>query len=260
MTGAIAVEVSGGVQTIRLSRPEKKNAITSPMYEAMADALAAADERTDVAATLILGRDGVFSAGNDMAEFLDYAKGGALGGAVIRFLKTLATAHKPLIAAVDGLAIGVGTTMLLHCDLVYASPRARFRTPFLDLGLVPEAASSLLLPMRIGPQRAFEMLCLGSWMDAERACAAGLVNAVVPEAELETQARAAAAALAAKPQEALAAARRLIRGDPSAVLARIDEEVRIFAERLRSAEAREAFTAFLEKRPPDFARLARGGA
>ena len=260
MTEHIETAVADGVQTIRLNRTAKKNAITSPMYAAMVGALNDAGRRSDVAVSLFLGKDGIFSAGNDMTEFLDYAEGGALGGDVVDILRTLAGHEKPIIAAVDGIAVGVGTTLLLHCDLVYASPNARFRTPFLDLGLVPEAASSLLMPMRMGHAWAFEMLCLGEWFDAERALAARLVNAILPAAELEQRARAAAIAIAKKPQGALAAARRLMRGDTAAILARMDEEERLFAERLRSDEAREAFTAFLEKRPPDFGKLGKAGA
>jgi enoyl-CoA hydratase/carnithine racemase len=162
---------------------------------------------------------------------------------------------KPMIAAVDGLAIGIGTTMLLHCDLVYASPSAVLRTPFLDLGILPEAGSSLLLPRRIGHVRAFEMLALGAPFAAERAREIGLVNQVVPADAVEKTALDAARTLAAKPPEALALARRLMRGDPAEVLARIDAEVAEFKRRLASPEAREAFQAFLEKRTPDFRKL-----
>jgi enoyl-CoA hydratase/carnithine racemase len=165
------------------------------------------------------------------------------------------SARKPLLAAVDGPAIGIGTTLLLHCDLVYASPAATLSTPFIDLGLVPEAASSLLLPMRSGHAVAFEMLCLGGTLDASRALAAGLVNAVVPAATLEAKVLAAAAALARKPRQALLVSRRLLRGDPARLRERMHEEFQLFAERLASPEAREALAAFLEKRPPDFAKV-----
>ena len=155
----------------------------------------------------------------------------------------------------DGLAVGVGTTLLLHCDLVYASPTSTFRTPFLDLGLVPEAGSSLLAPHLMGYARAFELLALGETFNADRAVAAGFVNAIVPASELETIARKAAVRLARKPPEALALCRRLMRGDNQAVGAAIEDEARVFMERLTSPEAREAFAAFLEKRLPDFAKL-----
>jgi enoyl-CoA hydratase/carnithine racemase len=200
-----------------------------------------------------MGSGGSFSAGSDVAEFAERARGRAdLSGPILDFIRQLALVEKPLIAAVDGLAVGVGTTLLFHCDLVYATSNSTFRTPFLDLGLVPEAGSSLLAPQRMGHARAFEMLALGETFGAERALAAGLVNAIVPAAELEAAALDAARRLAAKPPEALALCRRLMRGDTAAVRSRIEEEARIFAERLVSPEAREAFAAFLEKRPPDF--------
>ena len=160
-----------------------------------------------------------------------------------------------MIAAVDGLAIGVGTTMLLHCDLVYASPGASFRTPFLDLGILPEAASSLLMPRRMGHVRAFEMLALGAPYSAEQAREAGLINAIVQPDKLEATALDAGRRLASKPPEALALARKLMRGDPVEIIARIDAEIVEFADRLASPEAKEAFQAFLEKRAPDFKKL-----
>jgi len=241
----IQVSVSNGVQTLRFNRAEKKNAITSEMYHVLADNLRAGEMDDDVQVHLLAGSPGAFTAGNDIVDFLGFAEQGALGDNVIRFLKALATLTKPMVAAVDGLAIGVGTTMLMHCDLVYATARSVFRTPFLDLGLVPEAASSLLAPRLLGMPRAFELLCLGAAFDAEQAHTAGLVNAVVPEDEVELQARAAAETLAAKPQDALNAARRLLRGDPTEIVARIDEEADLFRERLQSDEARTAFQAFL---------------
>ncbi len=251
----IEVAREGGVATIRFHRPEKKNAINAAMYEALVTALEEGEGARDVRVHMIAGLPGIFSAGNDIADFLAYAEDGALGTPVLRFLRTLAQLDKPLVAVVDGPAIGIGTTLLLHCDLVYASPAARFETPFLDLGLVPEAASSLLMPARMGYARAFEMLCLGASFDAERAREVGLVNEVVPSEEIESYARQVALKLASRPPEALAAARRLMRGSREAVLARIDEEAALFAARLKSPEAREAFAAFLEKRPPAFAKL-----
>jgi enoyl-CoA hydratase/carnithine racemase len=254
----ISIGTVDGVQTIRFTRPEKKNALTAAMYVDMAAALEMGDASSDVAVHVFIGSGGIFTAGSDINEFLARSRGETdLTGAVVRFIRALPQVRKPMIAAVDGLAVGIGTTLLSHCDLVYATPAAIFRTPFLDLGLVPEAGSSLLAPLRMGQPRAFELLALGEPFSAERAREAGLVNAIVAADELEATARRAAARLAAKPPEALAATRALMRGDPQALLARIDQEVAIFAERLSSPEAREAFSAFLEKRPPDFAKTGR---
>lgn len=258
MSKDIEISVADGVQTIRFTRPEKRNALLSGMYAAMNEALALGDARDDVVANIFIGSGGMFSAGNDIGDFLERAKGGtALGGPVLQFIRTLPLVNKPMIAAVDGLAVGVGTTLLFHCDLVYATPEARFLTPFLDLGLVPEAGSSLLAPLRMGHARAFELLVLGETFSAERAREAGFVNRIVPAAELESTARDAARRLAAKPPEALAASRKLLRGDAAAIVARVDEEARIFGQRLATPEAKEAFSAFFEKRPADFSKLKR---
>lgn len=254
MSDDIVCGVSEGINTLCFNRPDKKNAITSGMYTVLADALRKGDRDDDVAVHLFTGASGVFTAGNDIADFLTMAEGGEFDPNILDFMRALVGAEKPLVAAVDGLAVGIGTTMLLHCDLVYASPKADFRTPFLGLGVLPEAASSLLIPARMGYVRAFEMLCLGMPFDAERAREAGLVNAVVPVDELEAKARDAALALAAKPPEALKVARQLVRGDRSDILARMDEEIVLFKDRMRSPEAKEAFAAFLEKRKPDFTR------
>ena len=251
----LEITIRDRVQTIRFNRPEKKNALKSDMYAAMTEALLNGDASADVTSHLFIGSGGVFTAGNDIAEFLERSKGGAaLGMPVAGFIRGLATVKKPMIAAVDGLAVGIGTTLLFHCDLVYATPSASLRTPFLDLGLVPEAGSSLLAPQRMGYARAFELLVLGEPFSAERAREAGIVNAIVPAGELEATALKAAARLASKAPEALALSRRLMRGDPSAIVARVDEEVKIFGARLSSPEAREAFAAFMEKRKPDFAK------
>ena len=245
MTEEIAVAVVDGVQTIRFNRPAKKNALNSAMYTALSAALVAGDRDPAVAVHLFAGSPGAFSAGNDIAEFL--SGGAGLAQPTVDFLRALPHVAKPMVAAVDGLAVGIGTTLLLHCDLVYASPRSRFVTPFLNLGLVPEAASSLLAPRRMGHHKAFELLVLGETWSAEQAERAGLLNAVVPEADVEARARAAALRLAAKPPEALAAARRLLKGDVGEIVARIDAEVAVFAERLTSPEAKAAFAAFLAK-------------
>lgn len=253
MSAEIEITTREGIQTIRFARSAKKNALTSAMYAAITEALRHGDGSTAVAAHVLIGSGGVFSAGSDIGEFLERAQGNtALSQPILAFIRALPFVEKPLIAAVEGLAVGIGTTLLLHCDLVYATPAAQFRTPFLDLGLLPEAGSSLLAPMRMGHARAFELLVLGETFTAERAREAGLVNAVVPPEELKAVAVTAARRLAAKPPEALILSRRLLRGVRDAVLARIDEEAAAFAERLQSPEAREAFAAFLEKRPPRF--------
>jgi enoyl-CoA hydratase/carnithine racemase len=251
MTAEVAIWRSDGVQLLRLARPEKKNALTGAMYAALSDAIEAGDVDDSIAAHVITGSGDVFTAGNDLGDFLATARGtGDLAGDVLRFVRMLPVIRKPLIAAVNGDAIGIGTTLLFHCDLVYATPSATFATPFLDLGLVPEAASSLLMPLRMGYARAFEMLVLGETFTAESAVAAGFVNKVVESAHLERIALDAARRLAEKPPEALAIARRLMRGDPASVLARTDAEIVFFRERLTSPEAIKAFTAFLEKRSP----------
>ena len=248
----IRIETKDGVRTIRMDRPDKKNALTATMYEEMAEALEGADTADDVRVSLILGSPGAFTAGNDIADFLKVAETGeGLGTEVLRFLKALAGGEKPVLAAVDGLAIGVGATMLFHCDMVFATPRSVFRTPFLDLGLVPEAASTLLAPAVMGPQRAFELLCLGAAFDAQTAHRAGLVNHLVgegaDESAVETAAMEAASTLAAKPPAALALARRFLRGDRAAILERIDAESAAFRARLKSDEARAAFAAFMAR-------------
>ncbi|SIR09170.1 Enoyl-CoA hydratase [Rhizobium sp. RU20A] len=240
-------EAHPGVEVIRLNRPEKKNAITRAMYAAMTAALTASNTDPAVRVTVFLGSEGCFSAGNDMSDFLAFAMGGSMGSEVIDFLKALATYAKPLVSGVDGLAIGIGTTIHLHCDETIASDRSQFRTPFVDLALVPEAASSLLVPRIMGHQRAFALLAAGDVFLAPEAREAGLVRAVVAPPAVEAETLAAADRLAKKPPEALAIARKLLRGDTSEVLARIDEEAAFFAERLKSAEARAAFEAFMRR-------------
>lgn len=248
MSDFIAISVTEGVQTIRMNRPDKKNAIDRPMYRAMADALVRANEDPEIAATLIAGTPGAFSAGNDIKDFVAFALGGQPTGEVEAFLMALAMSEKPLVAAVDGLAIGIGTTMLMHCDLVFASPGSVFRTPFLDLGLVPEAGSSLIAPRLMGHQRAFALLVAGATFDAEEAREANLVYRIVSQEEVEGAALEAALALAKKPREALKIGRDLICGPREALLERIQIELRHFGERLSSKEARVAFEAFMTKR------------
>jgi enoyl-CoA hydratase/carnithine racemase len=246
MAEHVTVAREGAVQIVRLNRPEKKNALTAAMYAALGDALRAAREDADIGATLVLGHPGIFCAGNDMADFLAASQGGGMLAAYA-LIEALAEHDKPLLAAVDGPAIGIGTTLMFHCDLVFASERAAFHTPFTDLGLLPEAGSSLLGPRTMGHARAFELLVAGAPFGAERAKEAGIVNHIVASEELEAAARASAEAIAKKPREAVRMAKRLLRGDPAPLKARMQEEGALFLERVRSDEARQAFMAFLQK-------------
>ena len=249
MSDHITVADQGPVRIVRMNRPDKKNALTASMYAAMADALESANSHRDIRCVVIAGLPGAFSAGNDLAEFSQAATSGeGLGSPVIRFLHALARSERPLVAAVQGLAVGVGTTMLLHCDHVVAATDARFSTPFVNLGLVPEAGSSLLAPRLMGHRRAFELLVMGRPLDAAAALNCGLVNAVAPAGDVETEAMKAAHHITALPAEAVATSRRLIRGSPDEIAARIDDEVRLFKERLQSAEAQAAFKAFLNRK------------
>jgi enoyl-CoA hydratase/carnithine racemase len=248
MSDLVRVTDDGPVRTVRMNRPEKKNALTVPMYDAMTAAIESA-AGSDTRCIVIAGAPGAFCAGNDLQDFLqasDHAEG--LAPPLIRFLHALARAETALVAAVTGLAVGIGTTMLLHCDHVVAGSDARFSTPFVPLGLVPEAASSLLAPRRMGHARAFALLAMGRSLDAAGAAAAGIVNTVVAPADVEAQAMQAAREIAALPAAALAATRRLLRGSPEETIARIDEEADLFKARLASPEARAAFAAFLEKK------------
>lgn len=238
-----------GVLVIRLNRPDKKNAITAAMYQQMSRALIEAGSDDTVRTIAFLGTEGCFSAGNDMADFLSFAMaGGQEEPAAFGLLKALVGASKPMVSGVDGLAIGIGTTLHLHCDLTIASNRSLFKTPFVDLALVPEAASSLLAPLVMGHQRAFALLALGEGFSAEQARDAGLIWKVVAPEVVETETLALAANLAAKPVQALTIARNLIRGDQAVVLARMHEELEHFAMQLKSAEARAAFQAFMSKK------------
>lgn len=247
MTDAITTRREGDLLVLTLTRAEKKNALTGEMYRALTAGLAEANAEPGIGATVILGQPGIFCAGNDIKDFIGFAMSGALGEPIIAFLKALVANAKPLVAGIDGAAIGIGTTMVLHCDYALASPRAVFQTPFVDLALVPEAGSSLILPQLMGQRHAFEMLVMGERFDAARAASSGIVNRVVEADALEAETLAAARRIAAKPREAVAISRRLMRGDPAALLQRIDDEAAAFAERLRSAEARKAFEAFLGK-------------
>ena len=245
----------GAVQRIQLNRPEKKNALTADMYAAIADAVQAADSDPGVRVSLIHGAGDAFTAGNDLQDFLANPPRSE-DSLTFRFLHAVSHAEKPLVAAVHGVAVGVGTTMLAHCDLVYAAEGTRFSLPFVNLGLCPENASSVLLPLLAGYQRAAELLMLGEPFDAAKAREIGLVNAVVPPAELLGVATGAAQKLAAKPPESLRLTKRLLRrGLMREIEAALAEESRHFRERLGSSEAKEAFSAFLEKRQPDFSKF-----
>jgi enoyl-CoA hydratase/carnithine racemase len=265
MAQEIEIKVEDGVQVIRFLRADKKNAFTGPMYSAMSEAIDASEKNDAIACHVFIGSGGVFSAGNDINDFLRRAQATASGDGrgipapSLDFIRRLPKVTKPMIAAVDGLAVGIGTTLLLHCDLVYATPTASLRTPFLDLGLIQEAGSSVTAPARLGYPRAFEMICLGEPFGAERALQAGLVNAVVPADQLEATAMKAAKRLAAKPRQALMTSRRLLRQNHEAISAAMEQEAEAYRTLMVSPEAREAFTAFLEKRPPDFAKARRGG-
>ncbi len=255
----ISITVRDGVQIIRFTRVDKKNALTGVMYDAAREALLAAEHNDDIAVHLFLGAPGAFCAGNDMNDFVKRANtapvpGQTTVGPAGEFIRVLPRLSKPMIAAVDGLAIGIGVTLLMHCDLVLATPEASFRTPFVNLGLIQEAGTSVIGPHRLGYQNAFELLVLGALWDGQRAKEAGLINWVVSSAELEPRAFAVAHDLVHKPREALMAARRLLRGDPTAIAAAIDAETSIYRQLMGSPEAREAFSSFLEKRKPDFAK------
>jgi len=244
----IIVADDGAVRTIRMNRPEKKNALTLAMYDAMAAAIEDAGARDDIACILLAGQAGGFCAGNDIVDFVEMTKTGALGAPILRFLHALNRADKPLVAAVAGRAVGVGTTMLLHCDHVVAAEDALLSTPFVALGLVPEAGSSLIAPRLMGHARAFELLVMGRALSAAAAKEAGIVNAVVPAAELESAALAAARTIAALPPHAVAASRRLMRGTLAQIDGQIDAEAEAFRKRLSSPEAKAAFAAFLNKK------------
>ncbi len=248
----ILIDTTNGVMTITLNRVDKKNSITADMYASMADGLAAAEADAAVRVVVFQGHETIFSAGNDIGDFLN-AKPSAGDAPVFRFLRGIATFSKPLVAAVCGPAVGVGTTMLFHCDLVYAGDNAAFSMPFVNLGLCPEAGSSLLVPQMMGYHRAAEALLLGEPFLAEAAMEVGLVNRVVPPTEANAVAQAQARKLAAKPLSSLIETKRLMKkGQSAQVLAQIGEEAVSFGRMLREPAAREAFTAFMEKRRPDF--------
>jgi len=255
----IRTGVLNGVATIEIARPEKKNALTADMYTAMAQALADAKADGSVRAVLITGQPGIFTSGNDIEDFMSRPPGQGSDSAeapVFRFMKALVDCDKPVVAAVTGAAIGVGTTLLLHCDFVYVSDEARLAMPFVGLGLVPEYASSLLVPQLMGPRRAAEKLLLGDPFTGEQAVECGIANAVLPAGEVMAHARRVAERFNHLPPGAVRDAKRLMRAPQrELVLQTIRTEGEIFGQRLRSPEAREAFQAFFEKRRPDFSQF-----
>ena len=251
----ITVEKADGTLTIGFTRPEKKNAITAAMYQTMADALKEGEADAAVRAFLIVGLPQIFTAGNDLEDFLRHPPQ-AEASPVAQFMAALSHAAKPVVAAVSGAAVGIGTTLLMHCDLVYAADNAKFSMPFTQLGLCPEFASSLTLQRLAGYHRAAEKLMLGEPFLAPEACAMGLVNRVLPLEELLPYARAQAAKLVALPASSIRATKQLMkRGHALANEAKMVEEMQIFGAMLKAPEAKEAFTAFFEKRKPDFSRF-----
>jgi enoyl-CoA hydratase/carnithine racemase len=250
----ILTHIDAGVMTITFNRLDKKNSITSSMYAAMADAVDQAAADASVRVVLFQGHESIFSAGNDIGDFLNQPPS-TQESPVFRFLRGIATFEKPLLAAVAGPAVGIGTTMLFHCDLVYAGDNAAFSMPFVNLGLCPEAASSLLAPRMFGYHRAAEALLMGEPFFAEAAQEVGLVNRVVPPTEVNGYAQAQARKLAGKPLSSLIETKRLMKGDTQAVLQKMDEEGKSFGRMLREPAAKEAFGAFMEKRKPDFSKV-----
>ncbi|GAA7765692.1 MAG: enoyl-CoA hydratase [Burkholderiaceae bacterium] len=256
---SIATSIDQGVLTIGFDRIDKKNAITAAMYQTMADALRAAETDAAVRVIVIEGKPEVFTAGNDIEDFLKRPPTNGADGApapVFQFLQAISRATKPIVASVSGAAVGIGTTLLLHCDLVYASETAKLALPFAQLGLCPEAASSLLLPRMVGYQRAAEKLLLGEAFSAQEAFEIGLVTKVLPVAELQGYVRQQAAKLAVLPASSLRETKRLMKGDDAAVVEKkMLEEGEVFRRMLVAPEAKEAFTAFFEKRKPDFSKF-----
>jgi enoyl-CoA hydratase/carnithine racemase len=254
----LLTHLEDGVLRLTLNRPDKKNALSNAMYGALADALTRAETDADVRVVLLEAEGDAFTAGNDLGDFAAVAAGTLARSEMnsAKFLSALARAEKPYVAAVQGLAVGVGTTMLLHCDLVFIAEDAKLTTPFVNLALVPEAASSWLLPSRIGYARAFAMFALGEPVDGKTAAAIGIANQALPKEQVRAKALAAAKLLATRPTGALKATKRLMR-DAEAIQARMNQEGEVFGARLKTAEAAEALRAFAERRVPDFSRIER---
>jgi enoyl-CoA hydratase/carnithine racemase len=251
LTDHISVADQGnGVRLITIDRPQKKNALTGAMYDAMRAALEEADASPAIRSVVFAGQPGMFSAGNDLSDFLAGSQAGFSETPALRFIRQLARTETPMVAAVDGIAVGIGATLTLHCDLVYASPVARLRMPFVELGLVPEAASSYLLPLRVGRLRANEILLLSETLDADAAYGLGLVNGIIPADMLVDHALSQAGRLAALPQGALSASRRLIRGDRDRIEAALEAEAKAFDAQLRSPESQDRLKAFLSRSKP----------
>lgn len=255
MSETVRIEQTSGIFHIVMARPEKKNALTAEMYQTMADALVRAEADPAVQVILISGAGGNFTAGNDLADFLGNPPM-TEDAPVFRFINGFARLQKPFVAAVEGVAVGVGTTMLLHCDLVYAGSSARFVLPFANLGLTPEAASSLLLPLCTGHARAAEMLMLGEPFSAQVALEVGIVNAVLPDANVLDHALERCRKLTTQPTASLRLTKQLMkRGQQALIDETMRAEAEIFRQRLVSGEAKEAFAAFFEKRKPDFSKF-----
>ncbi len=254
-TDLIRNEISGGILTLHINRPDKKNALNLAMYQALADGLRQADEDDSVRVILTCGGEECFTSGNDLADFLSAPPSGP-ESPVMQFLLAISEARKPIVAAVNGLAVGVGVTMLLHCDLAYAGSGATFQMPFVNLGLCPEAGSTLLLPRIMGHQRAAELLLLGEVFNAEKACSLGIVTEVCPDGEVHATARKRALQLSAQPAAAVRLSKELLKRDYAAQLREtILEEGRQFVSRLKSPEAAEALQAFMQRRKPDFSKF-----
>jgi enoyl-CoA hydratase/carnithine racemase len=251
MTGHLIVSDDDAMRVITLRRPEKKNAITQDMYRLMSDAIDTAQNNPKIRCIVITGGSGVFTSGNDLEDFLKEGTNNPdvpRASNAAKFLYSLAHNVKPIIAAVDGIAIGIGTTMLFHCDYVLASKTATFKTPFINLGLVPEGASSLLMPRTMGHQRAFAMLVMGRTFTADDALTAGFVNVIVSPGHTEAEARKVAREICALPAEAVAISRKLLKAPPEDLTRRIDQESHLFGERMRSDEAVSAFKAFFARK------------
>lgn len=255
MSENIKTGLDNGVLSIRFNRPEKRNALTQDMYAAMADALSRSNTDDHVRVVFLAGTADCFCAGNDLGDFLAGTSNDQ-DRPSLRFLTGIATAEKPIVAAVGGPAIGVGMTMLLHCDLVYAAENAKLHFPFVNLAIVPEAGSTYLLPRLIGHQRAAELFLLGEPFDAQTAKELGIVNAVYPEGELIERAYGKACTLARKAPLALRRTKALMKGQAAPLLERIDQEIELIGPMIASPEAREVMSAFMEKREPDFSKIA----
>lgn len=255
MSQLVEISIVNRVLRIALNRPEKKNALTLEMYAAMTDALKGAATNSEVRVAILYGEGGNFTSGNDLFDFLNDPPKDQ-NSAVFQFLRAASTFPKPLIAAVDGHAVGIGTTILFHCDLAYAASSAKFQLPFVNLGLVPEAASSLLLPKTVGTKRAAELLLFGERFSGDEALANGLVNEVVPAENLVERAIERAETLAKMPPASLRLSKHLLRApDADEIQSTIAKEGEHFVQALTGAEAQEALSAFIEKRPPDFSKF-----